>query len=76
MTEFGATTKKFIKIHSFEVIYELNQSVVAIDYESEIAKIEWHGVVDLQTATALLEKVADMIESGYCNRLLIERADQ
>ncbi|MEP1095856.1 MAG: hypothetical protein ABJG78_12145 [Cyclobacteriaceae bacterium] len=73
MTEFGATTKKFIKIHSFEVILELNGSIVAVDYESKIVKIEWHGVVDLDTATELLEKGADMIESGYCNRLLLNR---
>ncbi|MEP5613660.1 MAG: hypothetical protein ABJP45_15520 [Cyclobacteriaceae bacterium] len=73
MNQFDDTTKKFIKIHSFEVILELNSSVVSVDYESKIVKIEWHGVVDLNTASLLLEKGADMIESGYCTKLLLNR---
>lgn len=73
MTEFGTTTKKFIKIHSFETIMEVNGSGVFVDYENGIVKIEWHGEVDLSTASVLLEKGADMIESGFCHRLLLNR---
>ncbi|MEP1095179.1 MAG: hypothetical protein ABJG78_08725 [Cyclobacteriaceae bacterium] len=57
----------------FEVLKELNGSSVAVDYQNKIVKVEWDGIVDLATVNIILNKAADLIEVGHCDKLLLNR---
>ncbi len=63
----------FPSIQTFEFVLEENGSLLLINKELRIVKIEWHGRVEVDTASKLLSKGADFIENGGYTKLLLNR---
>ncbi len=59
----------------------MNYSTIAVADESElminnvngIVKVVWNGIVNLETAQALLTRGADFIEDGTCDKIILDR---
>ncbi|MEO9872626.1 STAS/SEC14 domain-containing protein [Ekhidna sp.] len=62
-------------IQTFDFVSEENGSLLLLNKELRIVKIEWHGRVDAHTASEILNKGADLIEKGICTRLLLNRKE-
>lgn len=62
-----------IEIEKFETIAARSGSSALVDLKNKIVKIEWHGIVDLGTASEILNHGAGLIEKGHCNKLLLNR---
>ena len=61
------------KINYFELVEELNESLLMYDPHKKTAKIYWNGDVDKETAKSILSKVLELIEEETATRLLLSR---
>ena len=57
----------------FSYQFEMNDCEIYLDHENQVVKIVWEGRVGVDTATNLLTYVADLLEGGLVNRVLLDR---
>ena len=57
----------------FKTIHSNGGSHVALDYDNEIVRIEWHGTMDEVVARDILSVGGDQIEKGQATRILLDR---
>ena len=69
----GIVTQETATEWSFEKVKELNGSNTLIDKKNKVVKIVWNGIVSEETAKVMLTTGADLIDSGLCDKLLLNR---
>lgn len=62
-------------VENFKFVFEKNGCFVLLERDAKIVKVIWYGKVDLETASAILTRGADLVEEGLADKLLLNRRE-
>ncbi len=58
----------------FMLVHEVAGNFVLADYTNGVLKVEWNGVVQLNSVREILTTGANLIENNHCTKILLNRA--
>ena len=60
-------------VSAFDVVLKEGVSTLSVDRNSKVLKITWHGRLNLDSTSKILNRGIEFIENGACDKILLNR---